>query len=85
MVIKAESFRPQRDPVDDVEDAVPLIVPMAMWNILILQAEVEECSPGEVLDRALRDYLEADGGERMRALKEHMEQGKSIARRVGQR
>ena len=85
MVIKAESFRPQRDPVDDVEDAVPLIVPMAMWNILILQAEVEECSPGEVLDRALRDYLEADGGERMRALKEHMERGKSIARRVGQR
>jgi hypothetical protein len=79
MALKAEAFRPRRDPIEDIEDAVPLIVPMSMWEILIYQAQIEKCAPGEVLDRALRDYLEADGGTRMKALREHMGRGKSIA------
>lgn len=85
MALKAEAFQPQRDPVEDVEDAVPLIVPMSMWEILIYQAQVENCAPGEVLDRALRDYLEANGGERMRTLREHMERGKSVSPGGGRR
>jgi len=87
MVVKAEAFKPQpRDPILDVDDAVPLIIPMAMWEILIYQAEIEKCAPGEVLDRALRDYLEANGGERMKALKVHVDRkGQSVARNGGHR
>jgi hypothetical protein len=80
MGLKAEAFQPQRDPLTDVEDAVPIIIPMSMWEVLIHQAEIENCAPGEVLDRALCQYLEANGNERMEALKAHIEgKGQSVA------
>jgi hypothetical protein len=79
MAVKAESFQHRKDPVEDVEDVVPLIVPMSMWEILILQGEIENCAPGEVLDRALCQYLEANGGERMKDLKVRMEKGQLVA------
>lgn len=79
MVLKAESFQPQEDPLESVEEAVPLIVPMAMWDILVCQGEIENCAPGEVLDRALSQYLDANGGERMKVLRERIKKRQSVA------
>ena len=85
MGLKTEAFQPQRDPIADVEDAVPIIIPMSMWEILIHQGEIENCSPGEVLDRALCQYLEANDNERLKVLKAHIEKGQSVAQNGGRR
>lgn len=72
MVRAVSATRPQ-DPVEGVGEAIPLIVPAAMWEILVLQAEIENCAPGEVLDRALCEYLDHNGGERVKVLKGMLE------------
>jgi len=74
MGLKAEAFQPRRDPLMSVEDVVPLVIPMSMWDVLVCQSKIEGCAPGEVLDKALRDYLEANDGERLTRLRARMEQ-----------
>jgi len=40
-----------------------LFVQRALWETLTLQAKAERRSPGEILNDALRMYLEAKGSE----------------------
>lgn len=75
-MVKAAAVERLRDPIESVGEVVPLIVPVSVWDILVIQSKIEKCSPGEVLDKALCGYLEANGGERMKALKLEMERRK---------
>jgi hypothetical protein len=72
-MVKVSSISPSNDPIEGVTEAIPLIVPVFLWEILVLQAEEENCSPGEVLDRAVCQYLDENGGERAKALKLELE------------
>jgi len=38
-----------------------LFVNQALWETLVLQGESEGCGPGEVLNKAVRAYLEENG------------------------
>jgi hypothetical protein len=51
--------------VNEVADVVPILIPMAMWDIMVRLGQAERCAPGEVLDKALCRYLEEDGGKRL--------------------
>lgn len=42
-------------------DAMLLMISGAMWHTLVLQSKSEGVSPGDVLDKALRAYLEEHG------------------------
>jgi hypothetical protein len=64
--VKAQAIPP--NPVDEVADVVPILIPMAMWDIMVRLGQVERCAPGEVLDKALCRYLEEDGGKRLDAI-----------------
>ncbi len=45
-------------------DAMLLLIPRVMWETLLLQGEAEGMGPAQVLEKALRSYLEADGSPR---------------------
>lgn len=57
-----------KDPIEEVADVVPILIPTAMWDIMVRLGQVERCAPGEVLDKALCQYLEANGGKRLDAI-----------------
>jgi hypothetical protein len=42
-------------------DGMVLVITRAMWETLVLQAQAENLTPGHILDKALRGYLEKDG------------------------
>jgi len=42
-------------------DAMVLVITRAMWETLLLQAKAENLTPGRILDKALRGYLEEHG------------------------
>jgi hypothetical protein len=42
-------------------DGMVLVITRAMWETLILQARAENLTPGLILDKALKGYLEEHG------------------------
>ena len=70
MTVKIEAFQPRKDSTEEIEEAVPFIIPMFLWDILVALSDVEKCSPGEVLDKAVCEYLQKN--ERMKIVKERM-------------
>ena len=79
MALKAKSIQSPLDPMERVGEMIPLIVPVSMWEILVLQSQVEGCAPGEVLDRALCEYIDAHGDESVLAFKARLENGQPVA------
>jgi len=64
-------MRPKRvEHDDDLEqvkqagEAMLMMIPRALWEVLLLQAEHDHITPGAVLDRAVRGYLEREGDPR---------------------
>jgi hypothetical protein len=53
---------PERDDALDRE-AMILMVPGYLWNVLVKQAKAEGTSPGVVFAKALKDYLERSGSK----------------------
>lgn len=47
--------------LDRAGDAKLMLITTSMWETLRLQGEAEGLGPGQVLDKALRQYLEAHG------------------------
>jgi hypothetical protein len=47
-------------------DAMILVIPTAMWELLVEQAQFEGRRPGDVLDDAVSSYLKARGGDGVR-------------------
>lgn len=45
------------------QEAMIMMIPGYLWEVLTLQAAAEGTSPGMVLDQALRMYLEAKGSK----------------------
>ena len=60
MSVKAKTFNPNINSIQNIEEVIPILIPVSMWEILIYKAEIENCSPGEILDKALCKYLEND-------------------------
>lgn len=60
-----------------------LFVNQALWEILILQGKAEGCGPGEVLNKAMRSYLEENGCEEAVAFL-YAIAGQPVARGAGQ-
>ena len=56
-MVSVKSFIPRTDPIENIHDVISILVPTSMWEVLIIVGEKEKCSPGEVLDRALCQYL----------------------------
>ena len=44
-------------------DGMVLFVNQALWETLLLQGEHEGCGPGQILNNAVRAYLEQHGSE----------------------
>lgn len=44
-------------------DAMILLIPRSMWETLLLQGRADGLQPAQVLDRAVREYLEKHGSE----------------------
>lgn len=42
-------------------DGMILLITRALWHTLVLQAQSEGITPGAVLDRAMKEYLERHG------------------------
>jgi len=70
-----------KDPIENAEEMIPLIVPVSFWDILVLQSEIENCAPGEILDRALSEYLDRNGGRRAKELATLIKKRQSIAQK----
>lgn len=47
-------------------DAMLLMIPSSMWELLVAQAQVEGRRPGDVLDDAVSSYLRERGGASVR-------------------
>lgn len=58
---------PAKEMVEEAGNAVFLIVPESLVVILSAQAEDEGRRLGEVLDEAVRGYLDEHGSDRVRA------------------
>jgi hypothetical protein len=72
--------QPVREPADEEDaDVVPLLIPMSLWSILRHLGQLEGCTPGEVLDRALCRYLDENGGKRAKAISDKMLKRQAIA------
>lgn len=54
--------------VDEREGCMFLLIPVSFWNTLILQGRIEGRQPGEVLDSALRLYIEKNGSEEIKKM-----------------
>lgn len=64
MVVKATAVgspNPIAEMIRDADEAMMLLITGAMWETLVRQGAAEGISPGQVLDKALRVYLEAHG------------------------
>lgn len=59
---KAIISEPERDEALD-QEAMILMVPGYFWNVLVKQAKAEGSTPGVVLAKALKGYLEQHGGQ----------------------
>ena len=53
-----------KEELDRAGDAQLMLISRAMWETLRLQGEAEGLGPGQVLDKALRRYLEDQGDPR---------------------
>lgn len=51
------------DEIASAGDAMLMIIPRAMWETLIRQGRAEGTGPAQVLDKALRAYLETNGSQ----------------------
>jgi len=62
---RADAITPEDGEVSEIirraGDGMVLVITRAMWETLVLQAQSEGLSPGHVLDKALRGYLEEHG------------------------
>lgn len=58
---KAASVIEDESDIARAGDAMLLIIPRAMWETLLIQGRCENTGPAQVLDKALRQYLEANG------------------------
>lgn len=59
---KAILSEPERDEALDRE-AMILMVPGYLWNVLVKQAKAEGSTPGVVFAKALKGYLEKNGSK----------------------
>lgn len=57
---KAILAEPERDEALD-QEAMVLMVPGYLWNVLVQQAKLEQSSPGAVFSKALANYLKEHG------------------------
>jgi hypothetical protein len=51
------------DVIDRAGDAMVMLITRAMWTTLVIQGQAENLTPGGVLDKALREYLEKHGSQ----------------------
>lgn len=61
---RAEAIEQEKNFPDIIEqagNAMLLLITRSTWETLILQGRSEGLSPGQVLDKALRQYLEQHG------------------------
>jgi hypothetical protein len=49
--------------LDSANDAMLLLINGVLWETLVRQSTAEGTTPGQVLDKALRMYLEANGSK----------------------
>jgi len=61
-VAKAILSEPGRDPALD-QEAMVLMIPGFLWNVLVMQAKEEGVSPGAVFSKALEMYLKEKGND----------------------
>jgi hypothetical protein len=54
---------PVEEMIQESGEAMLMMVRRSLWETLIRQAESEGVTPGEILDRAMRAYLEQNGSE----------------------
>lgn len=59
-------------------DAMMMLISRSVWDVLGLQAVAEGCEPGDVLSKAVSDYIERHGSDEVR---EYMVKLKEEARR----
>lgn len=52
---------PGYEELEAAGDSIMLVIPRAMWETLVRQGRAEEKHPGEVLNTAIRRYLEEHG------------------------
>lgn len=60
-VSTAAQLSPGEDEVARAGDAMLMLISRAMWETLLIQGRAEGLGPAQVLDRALRRYLEEHG------------------------
>jgi hypothetical protein len=57
---KAILSEPEREEALD-QEAMILMIPGYLWNVLVKQAKAERSTPGVVLSKAMKGYLEQYG------------------------
>jgi hypothetical protein len=62
--------------------AMLLLISTRLWELLILQGNGEGLSPGDVLERSVRGYIEENGTSEAKALLERLD-GQPVAQSVG--
>lgn len=65
-MVRAEAVRQEEGlpgAIQRAGDAMILVITRAMWETLLLQGRAENLSPGQILDKALKGYLEKHGCE----------------------
>lgn len=60
-VSTAGQLSPAEEDIARAGDAMLMLIPRAMWETLLIQGRSEGLGPAQVLDRALRRYLEEHG------------------------
>jgi len=56
-----------------------MLISRSVWDVLGLQAVDEKCEPGDILSRAVSDYIERNGSDQV---KEYMAKLRQEARRA---
>lgn len=61
--VEQEPQTPIEEAIERAGDIKLMMIARGMWETLFLQGQSEGLEPGQVLDKALRQYLEAHGSK----------------------
>lgn len=60
----AEAVRVQQDADPELDrEAMIMMIPRYLWDVLCMQAKAENTTPAMILDQALQDYLGTKGAK----------------------
>jgi hypothetical protein len=60
---KAKAIHSNTDILEEAGECMMVLLPKGLWNTIIMQGEHEGTSPGLVLAKALKEYLDKNGSE----------------------